>query len=134
MEYINEMTILGNLSAKPELRYLQNDRVTTVVRLATNEYWVDRHTGEKQSRTTWHRVILWDQKAKVVAEYMDKGDRLWVRGQLQVRTYTDSDGISRQIHEVQGREIKIIQTKANPEKDHFEADEVNPDDDINEAV
>ncbi|WP_432787005.1 Single-stranded DNA-binding protein [Oligella sp. MSHR50489EDL] len=111
MAYINEMTIMGYLGDKPELRYLNNGRVTTEISIATNEFWIDRHTGEKRARTTWHKVILWDKKAEVIANYMDKGDRLWVRGDLRVRSYMDKDGINRQVHEVHAREIKIIQTK-----------------------
>lgn len=129
MAYINEMTIMGNLGNKPELRHLNNGRVTTDVSIATNDYWIDRHTGEKRSRTTWHKVILWDKKAEVVCTYMDRGDRLWVRGDVRMRAYVDKEGINRQVHEVHAKEIKLIQTKQPTDEMNGtdNGDEVNND-------
>lgn len=123
--FINEVTIMGNLGRKPELRYFSNGTANLRVSLATTEKWADKDTGEIQSSTEWHSVLLRGGQAERVAKYMDAGDKLWVRGKLKPRQYTDSDGIVRVISEIHTKEMKIINTRQR-KKNHD--DPVYPDD------
>lgn len=122
--FINEITLMGNLGRRPELRYFQNGTATLRVSLATTDKWTDKETGEVRMATEWHSVLLRDGQAERVAEYMDAGDKLWVRGKVKARQYTDSEGVERVISEVHSKEMKIIYTRPR----HKKNDPVHPDD------
>lgn len=122
--FINEITLMGNLGRKPELRYFQNGTATLRVSLATTDKWTDKETGEVRTATEWHSVLLRGGQAERVAEYMDAGDKLWVRGKVKARQYTDSEGVERVISEIHAREMKIIYTRPR----HKNNDPVHPDD------
>lgn len=109
--FINEVTIMGNLGRKPELRYFANGTANLRVSLATTEKWTDKETGEIHTATEWHSVLLRGGQAERVAEYMDAGDKLWIRGKIKARHYTDANGIERVISEVHAKEMKIINTR-----------------------
>ena len=120
MSYINEMTIMGNLGSKPELRTSKTGKKSTLISIATKERWIDKHTLEPQERLLWHKVILWDGLAETVVKHTDKGSKLWVRGELTIRTYVDKGGFQRQRVEVIGRTIKLISPNKNIEKEEDE--------------
>lgn len=123
--FINEVTIMGNLGRKPELRYFANGTANLRVSLATTEKWTDKETGELHSETEWHSVLLRGSQAERVAEYMDVGDKLWIRGKIKVRNYIDNNGIDRAITELHAKEMKIINTR-NRKKTND--DPVHPED------
>ena len=123
--FINEVTIMGNLGRKPELRYFANGTANLRVSLATTEKWTDKETGEIHAATEWHSVLLRGGQAERVAEYMDVGDKLWIRGKIKARHYIDDNGIERVITEIHAKEMKIINTR-NRKKTND--DPVHPED------
>lgn len=93
MSGINKVIIVGNLGRDPETRDLQNGGIVTTLSVATSEEWKDRQTGEKRERTEWHRVVIFNPGlAKVAANYLKKGSRVYLEGKLQTRKWTDSNG------------------------------------------
>ena len=83
MSSVNRVIIIGNLAAKPELKYLPSGKATAEMRLATNE----KRGGEE--KTEWHRVIVWEKTAENCAQYLDKGRSVYVEGRIQTRTWDD---------------------------------------------
>lgn len=128
---INEVVLMGNLGHPPELRYFQDGRPYLRLSLATTEKWRDKGSGDLLSDTQWHAVLFKGNLAKRVSDFMDVGDKLWLRGRIKNRQYSDDDGVVRTISEVHARELKMIWTKAKnkqnaamPEEEFDEIDSV----------
>ncbi|WP_119423005.1 single-stranded DNA-binding protein, partial [Desertibaculum subflavum] len=90
---VNKVILVGNLGRDPEVRAMQNgDRVANL-RIATSESWRDQQSGERKERTEWHQVVIWNQNlVKVAEQYLRKGAKVYIEGQLQTRKYTDQSG------------------------------------------
>jgi single-strand DNA-binding protein len=87
---VNKVILVGNLGADPEIRRTQDGRPIANLRLATSETWRDKNTGERRERTEWHRVVIFSEGlAKVAEQYLKKGARVYVEGQLQTRKWQD---------------------------------------------
>ena len=95
MAGINKVILVGNLGAKPELKYGASGNAVTNLSVATSDSWTDKSTGQKQERTEWHRVSLFGKLAEVAAQYTDKGSKVYVEGKLQTTKYTDNAGIEK---------------------------------------
>ena len=95
MAGINKVILVGNLGAKPEVKYASNGNAISNLSVATSESWTDKSTGQKQERTEWHRVSLFGKLAEIAGQYLDKGSKVYVEGKLQTRKYTDKEGIER---------------------------------------
>ena len=95
MAGINKVILVGNLGAKPEVKYASNGNAISNLSVATSESWTDKSTGQKQERTEWHRVSLFGKLAEIAGQFLDKGSKVYVEGKLQTRKYTDKDGIER---------------------------------------
>ena len=95
MAGINKVILVGNLGAKPEVKYASNGNAISNLSVATSESWTDKSTGQKQERTEWHRVSLFGKLAEIAGQYLDKGSKVYVEGKLQTRKYTDKDGVER---------------------------------------
>ncbi|NLP33163.1 MAG: single-stranded DNA-binding protein [Oligella ureolytica] len=108
---INEVVLMGNLGHPPELRYFQDGTAHLRLSLATTDKWRDRSSGELFVDTQWHIVLFKGNLAQRVSDFMDVGDKLWLRGRIKHRQYTDDDGVVRSISEVHARELKMIWTK-----------------------
>lgn len=98
---LNEATLIGNLGADPEIRSTNSgDRIASL-RVATSETWRDRATGERKERTEWHRVTVYNENiVKVCEQYLRKGSKIWLRGSLQTRKWTDNAGVEKYSTEV----------------------------------
>lgn len=92
MRGINKVILIGNVCADPEVRYLPNGGAVANLSLATNESWTDKNTGQKQEKSEFHRIVFFGKLAEVVAQYVKKGDPLYVEGKLQTRKWQDQAG------------------------------------------
>jgi len=93
MSGVNKVTLVGNLGRDPEVRALSDRSNVVTLSVATSEDWRDKHTGEKRSKTEWHRVVIFNPGlAKVAADYLKKGERVYIEGALQTRKWTDQSG------------------------------------------
>jgi len=100
MAGINKVILIGNLGAKPELKYSSSNVAITNLSVATSESWTDKNTGQKQEKTEWHRVSVFGKLAEVISNYCDKGSKVYVEGKLQTRKYQDKSGADRYTTEV----------------------------------
>ncbi|NLA89202.1 MAG: single-stranded DNA-binding protein [Alcaligenaceae bacterium] len=127
---INEVILMGNLGHQPELRYFQDGKPHLRISLATTEKWRDRANGDLLSDTQWHTVLFKGNLAKRVSDYMDVGDKLWLRGRLKNRQYADDDGVVRTICEVHARELKMIWSKNKAKKLETDLEELDEGDTV----
>ncbi len=98
---VNKVILIGNLGADPEVRHTQDGRPVVSLRVATSETWRDRSTGERRERTEWHRVVIFNEGlARVAEQYLRKGSKVYIEGQLQTRKWTGQDGVERYTTEV----------------------------------
>ncbi len=93
---VNKVILVGNLGADPEVRHTQDGRPIVNLRLATSESWRDKQSGERKERTEWHRVVIFNENlGKVAEQFLKKGAKVYIEGQLQTRKYTDQQGQER---------------------------------------
>jgi single-strand DNA-binding protein len=98
---VNKVILVGNLGADPEVRRTQDGRPIVNLRVATSESWRDKATGDRKEKTEWHRVVIFSEGlCKVAEQYLKKGSKVYLEGQLQTRKWTDKDNIERYSTEV----------------------------------
>src|SRR6476659_1663789 len=98
---VNKVILVGNLGKDPEVRHTQDGRAIVNLSVATSENWRDKQSGERKERTEWHRVVIFNENlAKVAEQYLKKGAKVYLEGQLQTRKYTDKDGVEKYSTEV----------------------------------
>jgi single-strand DNA-binding protein len=95
MAGINKVILVGNLGAKPEIKYASNGNAISNLSVATSESWTDKNTGQKQERTEWHRVVFFGRTAEVVTQYLTKGSQIYVEGRIRTQKWQDKDGNTR---------------------------------------
>ena len=90
---VNKVILIGNLGADPEIRRTQDGRPIANLRLATSESWRDKATGERKEKTEWHRVVIFSEGlCKIAEQYLKKGSKIYIEGQLQTRKWQDQAG------------------------------------------
>ncbi len=87
---VNKVIIVGNLGRDPEVRTMQSGDKVANFSVATSERWKDRNSGEMQERTEWHRVVIFGRTAEVAEQYLRKGSKVYIEGQLQTRKWEDN--------------------------------------------
>ncbi|MEQ8750457.1 MAG: single-stranded DNA-binding protein [Amphiplicatus sp.] len=98
---VNKVIILGNLGADPEVRKFQNGGSVCNLRIATSENWKDKNTGERREKTEWHTVAIFSEGLVRVAEqYLKKGSKVYIEGQLETRKWQDQSGNDRYTTEI----------------------------------
>ncbi|WP_026623128.1 single-strand DNA-binding protein [Ensifer sp. WSM1721] len=98
---VNKVILIGNVGADPEIRRTQDGRPIANLRIATSETWRDRNSGERREKTEWHNVVVFNEGlCKVVEQYVKKGAKLYIEGQLQTRKWQDQNGNDRYTTEV----------------------------------
>ena len=105
---INKVILVGNLGADPAVKYMPSGSAVVNISLATTDSWKDKNTGEKQDRTEWHRVVLFNRLAEVVGEYLKKGSQVYVEGRLQTRKWQDKQGVDRYTTEIVASEMQML--------------------------
>mgnify|MGYP000126718163 CR=1 FL=1 len=135
---LNKVQLIGNLGADPEVRTFQNGGEVCNLRLATTEKWKDRNTGERQERTEWHSVAIFPEGlVRIAKQYLRKGSKVYIEGNLQTRKWQDQEGKDRFSTEVvlrfDGR-LLMLDGGANkpepPPENRSSGGDIGMDDDI----
>lgn len=124
MSSVNKVILIGNLGSDPEIRATKDGKEIANLTLATSETWKDRNTGERKEKTEWHRVVIFSEGlVNVVKNYLKKGAKVYVEGQLQTRKWADKDGQEKYSTEVvlQGFNATLVMLSGKSDKD-VEAD------------
>lgn len=109
---LNKVTLIGNLGADPEVRYMPSGGAVTTVSLATTRRWKDRQSGDRKEATEWHRVIFFNRLAEIAGEYLKKGSQVYVEGRLQTRKWQAQDGQDRYTTEIIAEELHMLGSRS----------------------
>jgi len=107
---LNKITLIGRLGRDPETRMTPAGTVVNFS-LATDETWLDSQ-GQKQTRTEWHRIVVWGKQAELCAKFLAKGRLVFVEGSLQTRKYQDNQGQERSVTEVKAQRVLFLDRAA----------------------
>ena len=113
---LNKVLLIGRLGADPEVKQMVNGKNVARLSLATSQSWKDKNTGEKKEKTEWHRVVLWRRLAEIAGEYLKKGSKVYIEGQLQTRKW-EQDGQTRYTTEVVGRDMQFLDSRGGSSAD-----------------
>jgi single-strand DNA-binding protein len=98
---VNKVILVGNLGRDPEVRRLGSGEPVVNLRIATSETWRDKQSGERKERTEWHSVVIFNENlAKVAEQYLKKGSKVYIEGQLQTRKWQDQQGVEKYTTEI----------------------------------
>lgn len=98
---VNKVILVGNLGRDPEVRSLNDGSPVVNLSVATSETWKDKASGERRERTEWHRVVIFNENlANVAKNYLKKGSKVYLEGQLQTRKWTDKEGVEKYTTEI----------------------------------
>ena len=104
---LNKVMLIGNLGADPEVRFTPNGTTVAIFRVATTKKWTSK-SGEAQQQTEWHNIVAWRRLAEICGEYLSKGSRVYIEGELQTRKWKDKDGNNRYTTEIVVKEMKML--------------------------
>ena len=116
MRGVNKVILIGNATRAAELRHTSNDKAVSNIRLATNRMVKGEET------TQYHTIVAWDRLAEITAEYVHKGDPLYVEGRLEYRSYQDEEGKERGVCEIVASDVQFLSSRRNTGKPDPEAD------------
>lgn len=113
MRTLNKAILIGNLGADPEIRATSQGQRVAHLAVATERRWTDAE-GEAQKRTEWHRVIAWGRLAEIAEQYLTKGERVYVEGEIRYRSYEDAEDTTRHVAEITARELIMLGRRDAP--------------------
>lgn len=108
---LNKVMLIGRLGRDPELRYAQSGSPVCNLNLATDESYTDRD-GNRQERTEWHRVVVFQRAAENCGKFLTKGSLVYVEGSLQTRKYQDKDGQDKYVTEIRANRVQFLDRRA----------------------
>lgn len=118
MSSVNKAILVGNLGADPEVRQTSDGRPVVNLRIATSENWKDKNTGEKRERTEWHKIVIFSEGlCRVAEQYLRKGSKVYLEGQIQTRKWQDQSGQDKYSTEIvlQGFNSTLTMLDGKPE-------------------
>lgn len=110
MAYLNKIMLIGNVGKNPEVRTFDGGNKVANFTLATTKHYTDRN-GQAVNATTWHNVQVNGKIVEVVEKYVQKGDPIYVEGELTARTYVDRNNVERVIYEVRASQIQLLRQR-----------------------
>lgn len=130
---LNKVILMGNLGKDPETRTLETGVVMTRFSLATSESYKNRQTGERNTHTEWHNIVLWRGLAEVAEKYLKKGDKVLIEGRIRTRSWEDKEsGQMRYSTEILGDQMQMLGS-AKKAENPTTAEEANTDSFIKES-
>src|SRR6516164_194024 len=108
MKSVNKVILIGRLGRDPELKYTGTGTPFCRFSIATDDSWTDKNSGERQERTEWHNIVVWDRLAEICNEYLRKGRLVYIEGSLQTREWDDQEGNKRKTTEVVARDMVLL--------------------------
>ena len=108
MKGVNKVIIVGGLGKDPEMRYTADSKAVANLSVATSEEWKDKQTGQKQSKTEWHRIVAFGRLAEIMGEYLKKGSQVYIEGKIHTRKWQDQQGQDRYTTEIVANEMQML--------------------------
>ncbi|MCH4564463.1 MULTISPECIES: single-stranded DNA-binding protein [Halomonas] len=108
---VNKVILIGNLGQDPEVRFMPSGNPVANLRLATTDTWTDRQSGQRQERTEWHTVVMFNKLAEIAQQYLKKGSRIYIEGRLQTRKWQGQDGQDRYSTEIVANDMQMLDSR-----------------------
>ncbi|QTF92495.1 single-stranded DNA-binding protein [Halomonas sp. BM-2019] len=108
---VNKVILIGNLGQDPEVRFMPSGAPVANLRLATTDTWMDRQSGQRQERTEWHTLVMFNKLAEIAQQYLKKGSRIYVEGRLQTRKWQGQDGQDRYSTEIVVNDMQMLDSR-----------------------
>jgi single-strand DNA-binding protein len=105
---VNKVILVGRLGKDPELKYMASGTPFCRFSMATDTVWNDKGSGERQEKTEWHNIVVWDRLAEICNQYLTKGRLVYIEGSLQTREWDDQEGNKRKTTEIRAREMVML--------------------------
>ena len=105
---VNKAIIVGFLGNDPEIRKTQTGATVATISVATSESWTDKNSGQKQTKTEWHRVVAFNRLAEIIEQYLTKGSHVFIDGKLETKKWTDNNGVDRYTTQIVAREMQML--------------------------
>ena len=109
---LNKVTLIGNLGADPDSRFMPTGGQVVTLSIATSRRWKDKQSGERKEQTEWHRVIMFNKLAEICAEYLHKGSQVYIEGRLQTRKW-EKDGVDHYTTEIIADQMTMLGGRGN---------------------
>ncbi len=109
---VNKVILIGNLGQDPEVRFTPSGSPVANLRVATTDTWTDRQSGQRQERTEWHSVVLFNRLAEIAQQYLKKGSRVYLEGRLQTRKWQGQDGQDRYTTEIVCNDMQMLDSRS----------------------
>jgi single-strand DNA-binding protein len=119
---LNRATIIGNATRDPELRSTPNGHSVAGFAVATNRRWTDRESGEMKEEVQFHEIVVWGKMAETAAQYIHKGNKVYIEGRLQTRTWEGQDGARREKTEIVAENFIFLTPKGAASSDSVSSD------------
>ena len=117
---VNKVILIGNLGQDPEVRFLPSGNPVANLRIATTDSWTDRQSGQRQERTEWHTVVLFNKLAEIAQQYVKKGSRIYIEGRLQTRKWQGQDGQDRYSTEIVANDMQMLDSRGGSQGGDFQ--------------
>jgi len=108
---VNKVIIIGNLGQDPEIRSMPSGAAVANLRVATTDTWTGKQTGQRQERTEWHSVVMFNRLAEIAQQYLKKGSRVYLEGRLQTRKWQGQDGQDRYSTEIVVNDLQMLDSR-----------------------
>ncbi|MBS9404958.1 single-stranded DNA-binding protein [Halomonas sp. TRM85114] len=108
---VNKVILIGNLGQDPEVRFLPSGNPVANLRLATTDTWMDKQSGQRQERTEWHTLVMFNKLAEIGQQYLKKGSKIYVEGRLQTRKWQGQDGQDRYSTEIVVNDMQMLDSR-----------------------
>ena len=105
---VNKVILVGRLGKDPELKYTASGTPFCRFSMATDAVWNDKSSGERQEKTEWHNIVVWDRLAEICNQYLTKGRQVYIEGSLQTREWDDQEGNKRKTTEIRARDMVML--------------------------
>lgn len=124
---LNKVTLIGNLTRDPELKYIQQGNAVCTFGLATNRSWTPSEGGERREETEYHRLVAWGKLAELCSQLLTKGRKVYIEGRLQTRQWETADGQQRSTTEIVVEDMILLDSRKNGNGTEFASDEMQDD-------
>ena len=109
---VNKVILIGNLGNDPDVRFTPNGSAVANLSVATSDSWTDKNTGQRQDRTEWHRVVIFNKLAEICQQYLRKGSKVYLEGRLQTRKWQDAQGQDRYSTEIVANDMQMLDSRS----------------------
>ena len=110
---VNKAVIIGFLGNDPEVRKTSSGSTVATISVATSESWTDKNSGQKQTKTEWHRVVAFNRLAEIIEQYLTKGSHVFIDGKLETKKWTDNNGVDRYTTQIVAKEMQMLGSRGD---------------------